>query len=94
MTQSRLESAIEVGLNIGSGLLIAALIVQPLVFPLFDIETTTSDNIIIAILFTTVSIVRGYIWRRLFANGSLHRAVHRTVTASKNLSRKVTTVFK
>ena len=66
MQQTRLESIIEQLFNIGSGLLISALIVQPIIFPIFNIHTTIHENIIIAIMFTTVSMMRGYIWRRAF----------------------------
>ena len=60
MIQSKLESMVETALNVGSGLLIAALIVQPLVFPIFDIETTTTDNILIAIIYSAWPSFQGH----------------------------------
>ena len=52
--------------NVGSGLVLSIVIVQPIVFAMFDIKTSTTENIWIAVIFTAVSIVRGYIWRRFF----------------------------
>lgn len=66
MKQTRWESFLEQLLNIGSGLFLSALVTQPIIFPLFGIVMTTSDNIMLAIIFTLTSIVRGYIWRRYF----------------------------
>lgn len=71
MTQSKLESWIEQILSVGSGLLLSTLIVQPLIFPLYGIHTTFSENFQMAVLFTIASIIRGYIWRRYF-NRRLH----------------------
>jgi hypothetical protein len=64
--QSRLESLIENNLNVLSGLLLSIFIVQPIVFDHYNIVVQTTENIQIGIIFTIVSIVRGYIWRRFF----------------------------
>lgn len=71
MTQTKLESTIETIANVGSGLLLSALIIQPLLFPIFDIHTSTTENLMMASIFTAVSVARGYIWRRFF-NHRLH----------------------
>ena len=52
--------------NVGSGLLLSILIVQPLVFWYYDISLPSSTNVEIAVIFTVVSIIRGYVWRRYF----------------------------
>ena len=52
--------------NVMSGLLLSVLIVQPIVFNLYDIKLEPSQNIGIAVIFTMVSILRGYVWRHYF----------------------------
>lgn len=57
---------IESLVNVLSGLLLSILIVQPIVFGIFSIKIPITSNIMIAIIFTIVSVIRGYIWRRYF----------------------------
>lgn len=64
--QSKTSSLIENILNVLSGLLLSIFIIQPIIFKLYDIHLEMSQNIQIAIIFTAVSIIRGYIWRRYF----------------------------
>lgn len=64
--QSRLESAIESGLNIGSGFFISLLVWIYIVGPLYNIETKMLENLGITSIFTVVSVIRSYVWRRLF----------------------------
>ena len=63
--QSRKHSFFEVCCSTAFGYIIA-LGTQYLVFPWFEIETSHSDNMTIALIFTLVSIIRSYIFRRLF----------------------------
>lgn len=63
--QSKKGSFFEVCCSTAVGYLIA-LLTQYLVFPLFSIHTSHQDNILIALIFTIVSIIRSYIFRRLF----------------------------
>ena len=63
--QSRGVSFLEACLNVGSGYIIA-LGTQLVVFPLFDIEVDFSEQMGIAAIFTIISIVRTYLWRRIF----------------------------
>ena len=65
MGQSRFASLVESVLNIVIGYGVAVL-AQLLIFPLFDIHITLSDNLMIGALFTLVSLVRSYALRRLF----------------------------
>ena len=68
--QSRLGSFLESLANvaIGYGVAVGA---QILVFPLFGVVIPMSSNLLIAIIFTLVSLVRSYLLRRLF--NLLHR---------------------
>lgn len=65
MAQSRLRSFVESVTNVVIGYTVA-LLTQILVFPLFDINIPMSDNVLIGIIFTFVSIARSYIIRRFF----------------------------
>jgi hypothetical protein len=72
--QSKLVSAVEVTLNVGSGFVTAFLVWQLIANPLFGYEVTYAQNFVLTSIFTGVSLVRGYLWRRFFARG-LHVTV-------------------
>jgi len=76
MNQTKLESVIEVFFNYLSGFILAYFIYDVIVIPTPWIKN--SAFLVIA-LFTLVSIVRTYFWRRFF-NAGLHRMVHKFVT--------------
>lgn len=63
--QTRLQSLIEAWANVAIGYFVA-LAAQLIVFPLYDIEVSMSQNIQIGLIFTVVSIARSYALRRLF----------------------------
>lgn len=67
--QSRWMSLVEAVANIvvGYGL---AVLTQIIVFPLFGLHASLSENLLIGGLFTAISLVRSYVLRRLF-NGSV-----------------------
>ena len=65
MKQTKLESAVEVGINLFIGYWLAIL-TQIVVFSMKGIETTGFDNMEIAFYFTIVSLVRSYVIRRWF----------------------------
>ena len=65
MGQSKKMSLVETILNTVIGYIIA-LGTQMLVFPMFGIHVSHSDNILMSIIFTVVSIVRSYSLRRIF----------------------------
>ena len=73
MNQTKLESLAEVIINviIGWGV---GLLTQLVVFPIFDIHVTFSDQFWISVVFTVVSIVRSYAIRRWF-NAGIHKVV-------------------
>jgi len=65
MKQSRLMSLVESLANvlIGYGVAVAT---QMLLFPLFGVNVTIADNLLMGLVFTAISIVRSYILRRSF----------------------------
>ena len=65
MKQSKLMSWVETCLNTSIGFIIA-IATQVLVFPLFGYSPPLSTNLQIGLIFTVVSIVRGYVLRRAF----------------------------
>ena len=66
MKQSKLQSLVESVITVGSGLIVAV-IIQLLIFPLYDIEITLFENIQLATIFTVSSIIRIYFIRRCFS---------------------------
>ena len=65
MSQKRCFSALESVINVIAGYGVA-LASQILVFPLFGIRVSISDNIQIGAWFTVISLCRSYILRRIF----------------------------
>lgn len=63
--QTRRQSMIETAASVAIGYVVA-LLYQLAIFPLFDINTTMTDNLLIGAWFTVISIVRGYYVRRFF----------------------------
>jgi hypothetical protein len=65
MTQSRLMSLVEAGTNVvvGYGIAVGT---QLVVFPWFGLPARVSDALAIGLIFTGISIARGYALRRLF----------------------------
>lgn len=73
--QSKLESLTESAINTGLGFLVA-MVTQILVYPLFDIDVTVGDQALLALIFTSVSLVRGYIVRRYFNTYFKHTVIY------------------
>ena len=65
MKQSRLMSLVESLANVLLGYSVAV-ITQMAVFPLFGLAVTVTENLLIGLIFTAVSIVRSYALRRGF----------------------------
>ena len=70
MAQTKLESAIEVVVNVLIGYIVATAS-QIMIFPLFWVFLPLSDNLLIGAYFTAISIVRGYAVRRFFNRGGV-----------------------
>jgi uncharacterized membrane protein len=66
MGQTKLQSLFEQFLNIGSGFVISLVVWIFVITPIWNINVSMADNLGITLVFTFMSIVRGYIWRRLF----------------------------
>ena len=73
--QTRLESFIESAINTGLGFLVA-MVTQILVYPLFDIDVTVGDQALLALIFTAVSLVRGYVVRMYFNTYFKHTVIY------------------
>jgi hypothetical protein len=67
MRQSRRHSLIESITNVLVGYGVAV-ISQIVIFPFFGIKVKLSDNLLIGLWFTVISIVRSYTLRRIFTN--------------------------
>ena len=65
LMQTKLQSAIESGINILIGYLVA-LASQLVVFPQFGINIPLTDNLLIGFWFTVISLIRSYLVRRYF----------------------------
>lgn len=76
MSQPRLHSLVEQGLNVASGFILALLIWMYVIMPVYGLQVSFSENVGITIIFTVVSVIRGYFWRRL-ANWYQERKVRK-----------------
>lgn len=74
MSQTKKHSLIESFTNVAIGYGVA-LASQLLIFPLYGIDIPLSDNVVIGIWFTTISIIRSYVLRRMFNRVSYIRAI-------------------
>jgi uncharacterized protein YacL len=63
--QTKKKSLKESIINTSVGFVLS-FIIQLIIYPLFDIPVSFSQNVWITIIFTVVSILRGYVVRRLF----------------------------
>jgi hypothetical protein len=74
--QSRALSMLEAVVNVVFGFLLA-LIMQGIIYPLLGIVTTGATDLLIAAIFTLVSLVRSFLVRRAFeAVGTSHERRH------------------
>ena len=78
MNQTKLESLLESFINVGSGFIIAFIIWQGIARHFLGYDISYSENFVLTSIFTVVSVVRGYIWRRFF-NAGIHKAIHNFV---------------
>lgn len=75
LKQSRLESLVEASLNTASGFVVS-LVVWRIVAGVLGLPIDMGTNLLITGIFTVVSIIRSYLWRRFF-NAGVNRAVMR-----------------
>jgi hypothetical protein len=85
MKQSRLMSLVESLANVlvGYGVAVAT---QILVFPLFGLVVTITENLMIGLIFTAVSIVRSYALRRGFEALQVRQGAQRMAADAANPS--------
>lgn len=65
MAQTKTSSLVETLVNVSVGYVIAILS-QMVLFPMFGMEISLVDNLIMGGFFTVISIIRGYALRRAF----------------------------
>ncbi len=70
-----MRSLIESFIDVGSGFILA-IIIQLLIFPLFDLHPSILDSMGIALIFTVVSITRSWIWRLVFTKYKKSQATY------------------
>ena len=75
MQQTKLESFIEKTVDISTGFVISVFVYKYIVLPQ---DWLWSSPIYVTILFTIISLFRGYLWRRFF-NAGLHKSVKQIV---------------
>ncbi len=68
--QTKKQSLVEQVVNVGTGFMIAQVMILYLI-PCWDTTSLTLiDSMVISSIFTTVSLIRGYLWRRYFNENS------------------------
>lgn len=82
MKQSRLMSLVESLANVLVGYGVAV-VTQMLVFPLFGLAVTVTENLLIGLIFTAVSIVRSYVLRRGFEALRVRQSANDSSTISQ-----------
>jgi hypothetical protein len=85
MKQSRLMSLMESLANVlvGYGVAVAT---QMLVFPLFGLTVTLTENLLIGSIFTAISVVRSYALRRAFEALRVRQTAHLPTADAVNSS--------
>jgi hypothetical protein len=63
--QSHLGAIAETCANTASGFILSYLLWVFVVAPLYELDVTYTDNFVITCMFTVLSLVRGYAWRRI-----------------------------
>ena len=80
MKQTRVESLVEQGVNMFFKFWVAAAAWKFMVAPLIDAGVLSYKAALpITIIFTVLSLIQGYFWRRVFNGINLHQMVHTVV---------------
>ena len=82
MKQSRLMSMVESLANVLGGYVVAVA-TQMAAFPLFGLAVTVTENLLIGLIFTAVSIVRSYALRRGFEALRVRQSARASSTISQ-----------
>ncbi len=82
MKQSRLMSMVESLANVLVGYVVAV-VTQMAVFPVFGLTVTVTENLLIGLILTAVSIVRSYALRRGFEALRVRQSARASSTISQ-----------
>lgn len=82
MRQTKLESLIEVNLNIAVGFCVSLAFWTFYITPRYGFDVSFVQNLEVTGWFTLLAIIRGYLMRRFF-NAGLHKAIHKIVMRVK-----------
>ena len=74
MRQNKIESLIEVVANTISGLVVTFLVFSFILAPLLGFHGTPGSHLLVTVVLTGISVLKGYFWRRLF-DGPLRRTI-------------------
>jgi hypothetical protein len=74
MKQDKVDSILEATTNMALGLVIS-MTANALIFPLFGWDITLQENIYMGFIYSSISIARNYIIRRLFNGRSVYQAI-------------------
>lgn len=77
--QTRLESLLEVTVNIFIGWLASMAITVWIVVPLWDLSWSLQDSFSVTVIYTVAAVVRGYCVRRFF-DAQLHKLIRNIVS--------------
>lgn len=72
--QTRWESLMEANVSTAVGFVVAWLVQQYVITPLFNTGSSAADNLAIVVIFTIASLLRGYAVRRYFVYRAQRRA--------------------
>lgn len=64
--QRPLISLLEQIINLGTGFFISVCVMMYFITPVYDLPLNAAQNVSITIIFTGISIARGFIFRRIF----------------------------
>ena len=64
--QSPFNSGVEACVSVASGFILSFLIWQFIAAPLWGYEVTLLDSFGLTSIFTVASVIRSYVWRRIF----------------------------
>lgn len=72
-TQHHMDSFMEAVCNQAVGFVIAMATYVFIINPLFDLQSSAAESFWIVCIFTVISIIRGYVIRRLFDGKTIYR---------------------
>lgn len=75
MEQTKIESLIEVHINIFIGFMVSLTFWTLIIVPIYELPVSFLQNLQITGWFTVLAIARGYLVRRFF-NAGLHKTAH------------------